>query len=686
MRMRGLTTSEGVLSRACAHAGYLLAIIAVSLGSRSIVASAAPQSQGRPAANSALETHSTVEDLGWTSPGPRLPNVGTGRPTALRRSSAPGQPRPTFNREPTADDQSERPEDRPPLSEVLLRRGDLTLRGGGATIESALFTISELWNVNIVVGTEVHGAVSGSFKAAPLREILDSILLANGYSYRAVGESLVVQPVAQVGSANPLFRSVTIPVKHSNLDELVEAAQLLKSGQGQVRALTSARSLLVIDYEDRVESIVRFADRMEEAAAELLPEPGAAAADRLEVAYFHTQFVPAEHVKGPLLAVLSADGRVETMPIENRVIMVDYADHIGIARRVLEKLDRPRPQVRITALIYDLSLEDVEKLGLNWGSAAKGRNLNVDGNPNQVVAFDTETLAPLTGAGGTLTVRSLTRYFDINTIVQLLQNANDARLLADPNVTVTDNETAEWKSVSEIPFQQITQSELGGQIGTTAFKEAGITLRVKPIIAADGTIEMVVEPEFSRLAGFTPGENQPIIDTRRASTTVRVANRQTIVIGGLRQRSDNGEFNGIPFLKDVRGIGPLFRSRDTNVRESELVVFIMPEIVGYDCALSCRNHRALDTIGCRLAAVPHGEGCPPTDGSCGPAATCDDMLLPLPATEEVEFGKEVAPAPSTSGNQGHSSLRANYQTRFRDGGQGRPATRIGGERKLNGQR
>lgn len=570
-----------------------------------------------------------------------------------------------------------------PLAQALEQRGDLTLRGANATIESALFTISELWNVNIVVGKEVQGTVSGVFKQAPLREILDSILLANGYSYRAVGESLVVQPVTQIGSANPLFRSMTIPIRHSDLDELAAAAQLLKSDQGQVRPLSSARSLLVIDYIDRVESISAFVARMEKAAAELTIGPAATAPNRLEVAYFHTQFVPAENVRGPLMTILSAQGRVDVMPAENRLVVVDFAPNIEMARRVLERIDRPRPQVRITALIYDLSLDDVEKLGLNWNSGAKGNSLDANGNPNQLLELDTETLAPLTGAGGALTVQSLTRNFDITTVLEMLQNANDARLLADPNVTVTDNETAEWKSVSEIPYQQTTQSELGGQLAATAFKEAGITLRVTPTIAADGTVEMLVEPEFSRLAGFTPGENQPIIDTRKASTTVRVANRQTLVIGGLRQRSDTGEFNGIPFLKDIRLIGPLFRSRDTNVRESELLVFIMPEIVGYDDPLKCREYRAIETLGCRLAAIPQAEGCPPAAcGGCDPAAWQDDRLLSLPDIEQAAPAEDMPPGgngPAPEGAQQTLPLRPSYGARFRSADPNRAQARQAGQ-------
>jgi general secretion pathway protein D len=249
-----------------------------------------------------------------------------------------------------------------------------------------------------------------------------------------------------------------------------------------------------------------------------------------------------------------------------------------------------------------------------------------------------------------------------------MQTANDARLLADPNVTVLDNEQAEWKSVSEIPYQQITQSELGGQIGTTAFKEAGISLRVRPIVAADGTIELIVEPEFSRLAGFTPNDNQPIIDTRKATTTVRVANRQTLVLGGLRQRSDNGEFNGVPFLKDLKYFGPLFRSRDTTVRESELLVFISPEIIGYDDALRPRQYQGLETIDQRLEDIPPGEG---QFGPCGPeeaGSGIEGGLLTLPPVEEVP----AAEPSSADGGGGTSSkaaaapLRPPYAQRFRE--------------------
>ena len=167
-----------------------------------------------------------------------------------------------------------------PLVEALETKGDLSLQD--ATMEKALFTIGASWRVNIVVGKDVQGTVSCIYKQTRLREVLDAILLANGYSYRAVGDSLVVQKTQEVGSANPLFDNASITVTHGDLGEILEGARMLLSNQGEIRSVPSAKSLLVIDYEDRVKSIRDFVSRMDAAAsrstggipAEIVPTAG----------------------------------------------------------------------------------------------------------------------------------------------------------------------------------------------------------------------------------------------------------------------------------------------------------------------------------------------------------------------------------------------------------------------------
>ena len=472
------------------------------------------------------------------------------------------------------------------LASALARRGDLTLRN--STIDGALFTIGELWHINIVVG-EVKGTVNGSFRNAPLREILDTILLSNGYSYRPVGESLVVSPLAQLGQINPFFKSATIPVQSADIDEIVEGAKLLSTPQGQIRAIKSARSIFVLDFPDRVQMIRDFVTSIDNATQAEHSGVGVRAFAPLEVGSFRTQYITAKAAEDALRAGPQQRGPVQHHGKRGPADRFRLCRESGDGRSgACNRIDRPRPQVRITALIYDLSLEDIQQLGINWNNILKSGNVDAKGVPQTSFGIDSVTKVPFPAgaAGSTLTFMNLSKYVDIKAVVLALNNAKDSRLLSDPSVAVLENEEAIFQSVSEIPYQQLTQTSQGGNIGTTAFKEAGITLRVKPKIAGDGMIRMDVAPEFSRLTGFTPGDNQPIIDKRTATTTLNVANGQTIVIGGLRQRDDVGDFKGVPYLKDLRVVGNLFRSRDTDVRESELVVFISPEIITTDDPLN----------------------------------------------------------------------------------------------------
>ncbi len=513
------------------------------------------------------------------------------------------------------------------LLDSLSRRGDLTLRD--TTLESSLFTISELWGVNIVAG-EVEGAVNGVFKDAPLRDILDTILLSNGYAYRPIGGSLVISRLEALGQINPFFVSETIPVGVSDVDEVVEAAKLLSTPQGQIRPLPTAGAILVVDFPDRVE-MMRDLIKQLDVAGRGARAPGVGP-KQLEVAYFRTHFVSAANAATALDVVLSAEGRTTSVDGDDRLLVVDYPGNVRMVEAVLARIDRPRPQVNIKALIYDISLTDMERIGVNWSSVSHGTiGANGVSTPtNTGVSVLTQTAEPLGTAanGGAFTFYSLEGTFNLQSLVVALQQAEDSRLLADPNVTVMDNESAKIESISEIPFQQLTQTTGGGNIGTTAFKEVGIKLDVTPKISRDATIDLTVVPEFSRLAGFTPGTNQPIVETRRATTRVRVSNAQTIMIAGLRQRTDVGDFNGIPLLKDVRVLGPLFRSRETQVKESELVVFLTPEIIGYNDCLDERDRLTADTIRCRLDRIPPGEGCPQCDGRGGCECGAPEVAYP----------------------------------------------------------
>lgn len=552
-----------------------------------------------------------------------------------------------------------------PLVETLGRRGDLTLRN--SSLNEALLTISELWGINVVAG-EVPGSVNGVFKDAPLREILDSILISNGYGYRAVGESLVVSDLGKLGQVNPYFESATIPVAAANVDDVVAGAALLSTPAGEVKGIPSARSIFVLDFPDRVRMIREFVRTVDAAASRAAGgAPLGAGPQQLQVAYMKTHYVAALHAIPMIQTVLSPAGRVAAMEAEDRLMVVDFAENLQMAGAVLQQIDKPRPQVNVRALIYDISLQDMEEIGLNWQSLAGGNGAasvdngslsmgTVTSGGGALVNSITKVPFDQTSTGGSFTFFTLNNNVNIAAVASALQTATDSRLLASPNVMVVDNDEARIESVQEIPYQQLTQTSAGGNIGTTEFRDAGITLSVRPKIAHDGTIEMLLRPEFSRLTGFTPGDNQPIIDRRTAETRVRVTNGQTFVIAGLRQRSDVGDFKGVPLLKDVRFFGHLFRARETDIRESELVVFVNPTICGFDPCLTPRDQQVADTINCRLAQIPPAEGCPT---GCFGGATCCEGSAPCGCAPACDATAGNAPAEATIKSAAKSDMRSN---------------------------
>jgi type II secretory pathway component HofQ len=171
-------------------------------------------------------------------------------------------------------------------------------------------------------------------------------------------------------------------------------------------------------------------------------------------------------------------------------------------------------------------------------------------------------------------------------ILRAQQNYINAKLLANPRILVLDNETASIKIISELPYQELTESAQGGTMGTTAFKEVGVELVVTPHLAArDEMIRLNLKPTFSVKVSDVTFKSagleypQPVVDKREADTTLLIKNGQTVVLGGLRKKEVTQQINKIPLLGDVPLLGALFRFEGEDTITSELVVFITPRIV-----------------------------------------------------------------------------------------------------------
>ena len=171
------------------------------------------------------------------------------------------------------------------------------------------------------------------------------------------------------------------------------------------------------------------------------------------------------------------------------------------------------------------------------------------------------------------------RNFDVNGLIDALEDEGLITLLAEPNLTALSGETASFLAGGEFPIPIVDED---GKI-TIQFKSFGVSLAFTPTIVSGDRISLKVLPEVSALSSSGAvqinGIVIPALTTRCANTTVELGSGQSFAIAGLLQADTNQTVNETPGLADIPVLGALFRSTDFRRRETELVIIVTPYLV-----------------------------------------------------------------------------------------------------------
>jgi type IV pilus secretin PilQ/predicted competence protein len=317
-----------------------------------------------------------------------------------------------------------------------------------------------------------------------------------------------------------------------------------------------------------------------------------AATEKEVTRVFEITYADAGEVTKSLDKLRSDTGSISFAQGTSHIVVTDRESRVQGMADFVTQVDKMTPQILVEARIYDITTKDRLDLGVQWDF---GTATTYDPATLKAAGGDTQPFgggnfngnAPksqLTKAG--LRFGWLNDNVDLDFQFKAQAERIDAKLLANPRVLVLDNEKASIRIVSEIPYQQLQESQLGGRIGATAFREVGVELEVTPHLAArDGLIRMHLKPKFSvvtgevQVAGIGVTYPQPVVDKREADTKLLVRSGQTVVLGGLRKTLTSKQVNKIPLLGDIPLAGALFRYSGDEVTYSELLVFITPKIV-----------------------------------------------------------------------------------------------------------
>ncbi|MBZ9751731.1 type II secretion system protein GspD [Deinococcus sp. HMF7604] len=237
------------------------------------------------------------------------------------------------------------------------------------------------------------------------------------------------------------------------------------------------------------------------------------------------------------------------------IVIANPADRTLILS-VLGQLDTSRPQIQFEAEILEVNRDTTDSLGIQYDSIFTFK-LN-EGEGLSLKKIGTIGRSPLSLSIG----------------INLLKTSGAAQVLARPRITTIDGLEARINSTQTTPV--VTSNSSGGT--SVQSITTGITLRMTPKVAPDGTVETNLTISVSVPTGTT-SQGVPQFSTREATTTVRVGNGEPIAIGGLMEdRTVTGE-QKVPLLGDIPLLGKLFTTTRTDTRRSDLIIVVTPRLV-----------------------------------------------------------------------------------------------------------
>lgn len=216
---------------------------------------------------------------------------------------------------------------------------------------------------------------------------------------------------------------------------------------------------------------------------------------------------------------------------------------------------------------------------INGITVAEAQQVNVKITVAQVTKEFNETIGvdwPSIGSGLKSFALFQYKFNDLSSVISAIANDSIAEVLAEPNLTVLSGESAKFLVGGEVPMITHDNSQT-----SISFKKYGISLELTAKVLSDHKIKLKLAPEVSAVDKMVKGSGVeiPQMITRRAETTVQLADGQSFMLGGLMSKDDQENTAKVPLLGDIPVIGGAFRSVSTRRAKTELVIIATVNLV-----------------------------------------------------------------------------------------------------------
>ena len=280
-------------------------------------------------------------------------------------------------------------------------------------------------------------------------------------------------------------------------------------------------------------------------------------------------------------------GEAKIIPYDrsNSLLVLANKAEMAMLTNLLAKIDVPQQQVLIEALIFETDLTHTRDVNFGVGqkTAGPGATFAGKGGINSIINFSTNTT--VLGVGATTGGFAYLAQIGANwaAAVQLLESDSKTEVLSRPRIQTSHAEQATIFSGGTTPY--VTGSISGAGFGTQQQiqqLQIGISMSVLPLITSDGLVVLDINQTIEGENGTVSIDaNLKVPKTVRHTAQAKVAVRdgETIILGGLIRTAMTKSKSGVPVLKDIPGLGVLFRSTSESPTRKELMVLIRPTVL-----------------------------------------------------------------------------------------------------------
>ena len=261
---------------------------------------------------------------------------------------------------------------------------------------------------------------------------------------------------------------------------------------------------------------------------------------------------------------------------------------------LISKLDVPRRQVYVEALILETTIDKSSQFGVEWfmgagnqAGAIIGSNSNA-GSLGSIIGSLTQGASNISGLGTGLGVGVIgniisfqgAKFPSIGALVSALRSSSGINIISNPQILTLNNSAAEVFVGENMPYQTSTKFDSNNNpIQTYDYRDVGVKLKVTPQITSDDMVTLAIEQEIKQVADSSVGSTAPTTLTRSTNTSVKLKNHSIMVISGMIRDDSTRSVSGIPGISQIPVLGWLFKRETTTIRKTNVMLFITAHII-----------------------------------------------------------------------------------------------------------